>query len=389
MDPQNSTLIQALLGDLSSASTAWYSAVLPYAQSLFFTLVGFQLLWTSITFAMGRRQGDEFISMLFIMVVDVGFFYALMLNPEWVLDIINSFRAIGREAGRLERLSPDAVVDTGLRLASAIVKTVSLTGLLDFAVAVVVSAIIAIAILASFAFIAARMVLILAEIFFAVNISPMLIAFSGLSATKYIATQYIGYVIGAGIQLLVMYLLIGAGLDIATEWADLIIRHGSSDVNAFMLVGLASALYAVLVWNLPKIIGGLSAGAPQMSSGGIAAAAAGVAGGMQLGRSFARSGVDGAESFVNTVKATSANFSARKSSGTSAAMATGGALKTAAGALAASGVNSLLGRYGRPQASERVALKTAALEVKTKSRQAEQETATPGATSGTAQEKVS
>src|SRR5437870_277558 len=108
MDPQNSTLIQAMIGDLSTASTTWYGVVLPYARAVFFTLVGFQLLWNSITFALGKRQGDEFISMLFIMVIDVGFFYALMLHPDWVLEIINSFRAIGRDAGRIERLSPDA-----------------------------------------------------------------------------------------------------------------------------------------------------------------------------------------------------------------------------------------------------------------------------------------
>jgi len=217
------------------------------------------------------------------MVIDVGFFYGLMLHPDWILDIINSFRTIGSDASGLDRLSPDAVIDTGLRLASAIVKTLSITGLVDFAVAVVVSAIITIAILASFAFIAARMVLILAEIFFAVNLGPILLAFSGLSATRYIASQYIGYVISSGVQLLVMYLLIGAGLDLATNWANLIIEHGSSDVNAFMLIGLVSALYAVLVWNLPKVIAGLSAGAPQMASGGIRSTAANISQAFGLG----------------------------------------------------------------------------------------------------------
>ncbi len=371
MDPQNSTLIQALLGELTSASTVWYSVILPYARAIFFTLVGFQLLWSSITFALGKRQGDEFISMLFIMVIDVGFFFALMLHPDWIVDILNSFRAMGRDASGIERLSPDAVVDTGLRLASAIIKTVSITGLVDFAVAVFVSAFIAIAILAAFAFIAARMVLILAEVFFAVNIGPILLAFSGLAATKYIATQYIGYVIGAGIQLLVMYLLIGAGLDIATVWADVIVQHGSDDVNAFMLVGLASALYAVLVWNLPKIIGGLSSGAPQMSSGGFAAAALGFGGGLQLGRAVARGTVNFGESILNTGRATAANYSARRDdNGQTRANATAQAALAATGAIASSGVNSLLGRYGRQNASEKIWSSTA--KVKARAENADQ-----------------
>ncbi len=364
MDPQNSTLIQALLGDLSTASTTWYLTILPFARGIFFTLVGFQLLWTSLTFALGKRQGDEFIATLFIMVIDVGFFYALILHPEWVLDVINSFREIGREAGKIDRLSPDAIVDTGLRLASAIVQTVSLTGLFDFAIAVVVSAFITIAVLASFAFIAARMVLILAEVFFAVNISPMLLAFAGMSATKYIATQYIGYVIGAGIQLLVMYLLIGAGLDIATGWADLIVQHGATDINAFMLVGLASALYAVLVWNLPKLIGGLSAGAPQMSSGGIAAAALGVASGLQVGRAFARAGVNTGQSLVNTTRAASVNYATRREGLETFAGAFVGAAASTLTATAASGVNSLTGRYGHRNASERIWTSTAKIKAR-------------------------
>ena len=376
MNPQNSTLIQALLGELSQASSTWYDTLLPYARTIFFTLVGFQLLWSTITFALGKRQGDEFISMLFIMVIDVGFFFALMLHPDWVLDIINSFRTMGRQASHIERLSPDAIIDTGLRLASAIVWTVSNTGLFGFAMAVLLSAFIALAVLASFAFIAARMVLIIAEIFFAVNISPMLLAFSGLSATRYVATQYIGFVIGAGIQLLVMYLLIGAGLDIAARWAEVIFQSGSIDINAFMLVGLASALYAVLVWNLPKLIGGLASGAPQMSSGGIAAAAAGFGSGIQVGRAIGRGSVEGGQSFINTARAAAANFSARRDdAGSSRSRALfGTALATSTGA-AASGVNTILGRYGHRSTAERVWTSTA----KIKAGRKEEET---GAQSG-------
>lgn len=394
MNPQNSTLVQALLLDLSNAAGGWYNAILPYAQAIFFTLVGFQLLWSSINFALGKRQGDEFISMLFIMVIDVGFFYALMLHPDWILDVINSFRVIGRQAGALQRLSPDAVADTGLRLAGAILSTVSTAGLFEFAVAVLVSAFIAIAVLASFAFIAARMVLILAEIFFAVNISPMLLAFSGLSATKYIATQYIGYVIGSGIQLLVMYLLIGSGLDIATSWADMVYQYGASDVSAFMLVGLASALYAVLVWNLPKIIGGLASGAPQMSSGGIAAAAAGFAGGISGARSFARAAVNSGQSFADTARAASANYSARGDAGQTFVKAAARTALTATAATAASGVNSLLGRSGHRNSAERIWTSTANLRAQTDSTnsgsQADQGTGTEKTTAdtGTTGQKV-
>lgn len=361
MNPQTSTLIEALLGDLSAASSSWYDIVLPYARLIFFTLVGFQLLWTSITFALGKRQGDEFISMLFILVIDVGFFYTLMLHPEWIIDIINSFRQIGSEAGRVSRLTPDAVVDVGLRLASGIIKTVSITGLLDFAVAIVVSALVAIAVLGSFAFIAARMVLILAEIFFAVNISPLLLAFSGLSATKYIATQYIGYVISAGIQLVIMYLLIGAGLDIATGWADMLVEHGSKDVNAFMLVGIASCLYAVLVWNLPKLISGLASGAPQMVSGGYGSTAAGFAGGINSGRGLLRGVVSGAESTAIVSKATGYNYATRKNLGSSTIGSLTRTTTSLSGAVLSKGANSLLGRYNRPTATDRINSSTAKL----------------------------
>jgi type IV secretion system protein TrbL len=363
MNPQSSTLIQALLGDLSSASSTWYDTLFPYARLIFFTLVGFQLLWTSLTFALGKRQGDEFIAMLFILVIDVGFFYALMLNPDWIIDIINSFRQIGSEAGRVSRLTPDAVIDTGLRLSSAIIKTVSITGLVDFAVAIFVSALVAIAVLGSFAFIAARMVLILAEVFFAVNVGPLLLAFSGLSATKYIATQYIGYVLSSGIQLIVMYLLIGAGLDLATGWADMIIEHGSKDVNAFMLVGVASCLYSVLVWNLPKLIGGLASGAPQMVSGGYGATAAGFGAGLQVTRGGIRGVANSFESTATLSKATAQNYGARRELGSSQLGSLGNAGLVSSAAALSKGANSLLGRYNRPSASDRINSSTAKIKV--------------------------
>jgi len=352
--------MQALLGQLGQASTSWYDVVLLYAQSLFFALVGFQLLWTSITFALGRREGGEFISTLFIMVIDVGFFYSLMLHPNWVLDILESFRVIGQDASKLDKLTPDAIIDTGLHLASSIITSISTTGLVNFAVSVLVAVFIAIAILASFAFIAARMVLVLAEIFFAINVSPLLLAFSGLSATRYIATQYIGYVISSGIQLFVMYLLIGAGLDIAKTWSDIIAQHGSDDVNAFMLVGLASALYGVLVWNLPKLIGGLASGAPQMSSGGIVAAAAGMAAGFGAARAPVRGLVNSGQWTANTARAAVANYGARRDgSGGSNVAALSRTAATTLGAGLASGVNTVLGRHGHRGTPERIWTSTA------------------------------
>lgn len=359
MDPQNSTLIQALLGDLSTASTTWYSSILPYAKTIFFTLVGFQLLWTCITFAIGKRQGDEFISMLFIMVIDVGFFYALILHPEWILQVINSFRQIGSEASNLTTLSPDAVLDTGLRLASSMIQTISLTGLFDFLLAAFLAAFVALAILASFAFIAARMVLVLAEIFFAVNISPLLLAFSGLSATKYIATQYIGYVISAGIQLLVMYLLVGAGLELSTTWSQIITQHGATDVNAFMLVGVTATLYSVLVWNLPKLVSGLASGAPQMISGGYSAAATGYRSAASATQSIPRGFANMVEGLGRASLATSQNVAARNAAGKSLTMATVGGLTSLTASSALTGVNSLLGRYNRPTVTDRLQSSTA------------------------------
>lgn len=372
MDPQQSVLVHAFLFDLSQASAAWYDIILPYSRNIFYTLVGFQLIWMCITFALGKRQGDEFISTLFVMVIDVGFFYALILHPDWIFSVINSFRHIGRDAGRLERLSPDAVLDTGLDLAGAIISTIANHGFFEIIIAALVGVFMALAVLASFAFIAARMVLVIAEIFFIVNIGPVLLAFSGLSATKYIATQYLGYVLSSGVQLLVMYLLIGAGLDMAATWADMITDQGAQDISAFMLVGLASVLYAIVAWNLPKVIGGLAAGAPQMSHGSLFAPSPAVS----AGRGFARASVNTAQSAVNTYRAASANCSTRLEGVTKSS--TKAVLKTAytAGvAVAASGVNTLLGRHGRRSSAERIAESTARLKAARSQQSTQQDTA--------------
>lgn len=354
MNPQNSNLAQALIQELANGAGSWFEIIFPFARSIFFTLVGFQLLWNCITYSLGKRNGDEFISMLFILVVDVGFFYSLILHPEWILDIINSFRQIGSQASNLSSLSPDAIADNALKLSSGILKNLSAYGIFDFFAAAFVSSFVIIAILAAFAFIAARMVLVIAEIFLAVNLSPLLLAFSGLSATKYIATQYVGYVIGASIQLVVMYLLIGSGLNVATSWAKVINEHATTDPTAIMLVGLTATLYAVLVWNLPKIIAGLSSGAPQMSSGGYAALSSSVGNGMRFSRSFARTAVDGGQSIANTTKAANMHYKGARESGVGKTKALTGVALTVGKAVTASGVNSITGRYGRKSVAERV-----------------------------------
>jgi len=121
-----------------------------------------------------------------------------------------------------------------------------------------------------------------------------------------------------------------------------------------MLIGLTVLLYAVMVWNLPKIIGGLAAGAPQMSSGGVGSAMAGFAGGMQLGRSMARNGVEGTRSFVDTSKAAGVAYQKRREGGAGKANAVAGTAFSVGKAVGASGVNSLVGRHGRRKVGERI-----------------------------------
>ena len=81
----SSTILNDIVRDYQSVSGAWFTALLPIAQAVFWTLVLIELTWSAIWWVVDREDGLAVVTALLRKVLAVGFFYALLLNGEtWI-----------------------------------------------------------------------------------------------------------------------------------------------------------------------------------------------------------------------------------------------------------------------------------------------------------------
>lgn len=146
-------------------------------------------------------------------------------------------------------------------------------------------------------------------------------------------------VVSVGARLMVFYLVIGLGQQFATQWiADSQVAATGASANLSLSWTLAAqvAMYAVIYWTLPKLVGNVIGGTLSASGGdaiamGVAAGTAALSGAAML------SGVGAPAAAAGGASAVSSVASAAGASSASTGSASVGAASTAAGAGVLSG----------------------------------------------------
>src|SRR5439155_17287086 len=128
----SSTILNDIVRDYESITTAWFTSLFPIAQGVFWTLVLIEVIWSAIWWVVDREDGIGVVAALLRKVLAVGFFYALLLNGgTWIPAIIQGFSRAGASASGVADLSPTGVFDQGLALANQILNAVEGLGLLE------------------------------------------------------------------------------------------------------------------------------------------------------------------------------------------------------------------------------------------------------------------
>src|SRR2546426_5665516 len=81
----SSTILNDIVRDYESITTAWFTSLFPIAQAVFWTLVLIELTWSAVWWVVDREDGLSVVAALLRKVLAVGFFYALLLNGgTWI-----------------------------------------------------------------------------------------------------------------------------------------------------------------------------------------------------------------------------------------------------------------------------------------------------------------
>ena len=246
----------------------------------------------------------------------LGAFYALLIYGRyWIPAITDSFELIGQTASGTGPMSPSDVFTRGIDIAGALMATSSTAAFftnLGTSLAMVFTGIIT-----ALAFIAitVQFVVAMVESYFIVAAGFIFVGFGGSRWTAPYVERYIGLGVATGVKIMLLYLLIGTGMNLSVDWmtdAQKIASNSSPAMSALEIMG-ASIIFMMLCWQIPKLFAAVLGGSPALSGGDLVSTGAFVGGGAialgTLGMN-ALSGAVGATGLLSSTAAAGSSGSA-------------------------------------------------------------------------------
>lgn len=275
-----------------------YTRIEALAKGLFYYLAGLQIVISGL-WLMFKGDPIEAIVKTIQIFFTLSVFYTLVLfGGSWMPQLINGFISMGTSSSGINSLTPSSVMGQGVSIGFAIMDNFSHWGWITHPFGSLLACAVLMAIIILYALLAAEIAIILIKSYVLISLSGLMFAFGANEALRPIAMNYFKAVIGIGLQLLVFYLIMGVGVQIGHDWADLIAKAAQQHaLKPFLVVMAAVIVFYMIVKNVPPFIAGLSGISGFRSYGDAAVGGAMTAGGVGArgAMSAAPLGVSGAQ----------------------------------------------------------------------------------------------
>src|SRR5260370_13403541 len=178
-------------------------------------------------------------------------------------------------------MAPSDVFTRGIDIAGALMATSSTAAF--FTNLGTSLAMIGTGIIPALAFIAipVQFVVAMVESYIIVAAGFIFVGFGGSRWTAPYVERYIGLGVATGVKIMLLYLLIGTGMNLSVDWmtdAQNIATNASPAMSALEIMG-ASIIFMMLCWQIPKLFAAVLGGSPALSGGDLVSTGAFVAGG--------------------------------------------------------------------------------------------------------------
>ena len=208
-----------VVAQFTTAATHYASAIQPYALKLFLALFFIDVLVTCIQFIIDQGDAPHYVGRLVRHILSGGFIYLMIVNAfPWMTAVLQSFSRIGSAATGLPNLNPQTVLNIGGNMAETLFNSPASASMMPNLELAIVESVSAFFVLLSFVIAAAALMLTLIESYLVVGGAALLLGFGGSRWTASIAEGYFSYVVRVGTRLLFFYLVLGIGVQIATQW---------------------------------------------------------------------------------------------------------------------------------------------------------------------------
>src|SRR5215510_1620431 len=216
---QGSSNPSKIMDQYRSQRIQWTTNIWPYANTLFGVLAVIEFAWSAAVMLLEKSDMQSWTAALIRKLMWLGAFYALLVYGRfWIPAIIDSFELIGQRASASGPLSPSDVFSRGLDLAGALMATSSAAAFftnLGTSLTIVVTGIIT-----ALAFIAitVQFVVAMVESYIIVAAGFIFLGFGGSRWTAPYVERYIGLGVATGVKIMLLYLLVGTGMNLSTDW---------------------------------------------------------------------------------------------------------------------------------------------------------------------------
>lgn len=272
----------AILNQYRSQRTTWFTAVWPFANTLFGLLATIEFAWSAAVMLLEKSDMQSWTAALIRKLMWLGAFYALLIYGRyWIPAITDSFELIGQTASGAGPMAPSDVFSRGIDIAGALMATSSSAAFftnLGTSLAMIFTGLIT---ALSFIAITVQFVVAMVESYIIVAAGFIFVGFGGSRWTAPYVERYIGLGVSTGVKIMLLYLLIGAGMNLSADWmadAQSIASDASPAMSALEIMG-ASIIFMMLCWQIPKLFAAVLGGSPALSGGDLVASGAFVAGG--------------------------------------------------------------------------------------------------------------
>jgi type IV secretion system protein TrbL len=265
-----SSVPSQILQQYRNERVTWSTNIWPYANGLFGILAVIEFAWSAAVMLLEKADLQSWTSALVRKIMWLGAFYALLLNGRtWIPAIIDSFEIIGENASGVGGLSPSGVFSEGLNIAGSLMASASTSAFFTnpgTSIALVVAAALTVI---SFIAVTIQFIVAMVESYIVVAAGFVFLGFGGSRWTAPYVERYIALGVSTGVKIMLLYLLIGTGMDLAGGWQTMASGVGSSPtpaMSAFEVMG-AALIYIMLCWQIPKLFAAVLGGSPALTGG--------------------------------------------------------------------------------------------------------------------------
>lgn len=240
-------IISKITAEFNKTVTTWYGKLTAVAINLFFIILLFEFIWTSIMAALQQMETKDYL-INFVKIVFFGLIFLTIINnyQEWSKDVIFGLLKVA-DLGQ-NNIYADNPLIAGLELSKVLFSKVKWTDIGLF-IAVAISSFI---IVICFGLITAKIVVIKCEVMVGILVSILLIPLGASNMFREYAINAIRYAVSVGFKLLTLTLIMG----VAFSFINMLQIEDNEMDTILTIIGFSIVLLCIS-FTLPDTIASL------------------------------------------------------------------------------------------------------------------------------------